>query len=77
MHTYIYVSVRYVIQEFRLVRRCMQHRDFYEGVRALLVDKDGRPDWVPDSVDHASPRLTLEYFKPLKNPEDELVLPEL
>ena len=31
--------------EFRIVARILQRRDFYEGVRALLIDKDDKPDW--------------------------------
>lgn len=29
--------------EYRLSQRCMENNDFYEGVRALLVDKDNTP----------------------------------
>jgi enoyl-CoA hydratase len=33
--------------EFRIVTRICRGHDFYEGVRAALVDKDNRPQWRP------------------------------
>jgi enoyl-CoA hydratase len=33
--------------EFRIVFRVLQGHDFYEGVRALIVDKDNNPRWQP------------------------------
>jgi len=37
--------------ERRLARFCMTHPDFYEGVRALIVDKDGAPAWRPATIE--------------------------
>ncbi len=34
-----------LIQDYRLAVRCLEARDFAEGVRAALVDKDGKPQW--------------------------------
>jgi enoyl-CoA hydratase len=31
--------------EYRIVSRICRGRDFYEGVRAVIVDKDNRPVW--------------------------------
>ena len=36
--------------EFRFVHRAVEHADFMEGIRALIIDKDNRPAWR-----HASP----------------------
>lgn len=51
--------------EFRMVSACMRAPDFYEGVRALLVDRDNKPAWKPASHDQVSTELVDEYFKPL------------
>lgn len=36
--------------EYRLSQHFVAGHDFCEGVRALLVDKDGAPRWEPDSL---------------------------
>ena len=33
--------------DYRIVSRICRGRDFYEGVRAVIVDKDNRPNWEP------------------------------
>ena len=33
--------------EYRVVSRICRGHDFYEGVRAVIVDKDNRPRWAP------------------------------
>ena len=52
-----HMSLAQVFQsEMALSVQCCRHREFPEGVRALLVDKDGQPAWsYPDvaSVDDA------------------------
>lgn len=36
--------------EYRLARACMTAPDFYEGVRATIIDKDGAPNWSPSAL---------------------------
>lgn len=33
--------------EFRIVSRLLKGEDFYEGVRAVIIDKDNQPRWRP------------------------------
>jgi enoyl-CoA hydratase len=38
-------------QEYAIGARVVHTRDFIEGVRALIVDKDNKPQWVPEVSD--------------------------
>ena len=57
--------------EYRLVRRCCEDHDFYEGVRALLRDKDNSPKWQPASLEEVTDAMVERYFSKLPD-EDEL-----
>ena len=39
----------------------MKHTEFYEGVRALLVDKDKNPQWKHSSV-HEVTQADIDFF---------------
>jgi enoyl-CoA hydratase len=54
-----------MILEFRIVSRICRGHDFYEGVRALIVDKDNRPQWRPGAPEDVSAAAVAAYFAPL------------
>lgn len=49
--------------DYRLVRQFMRDPDFYEGIRALLVDKDKSPSWQPASLALVSEAKVADYFE--------------
>ncbi len=50
--------------DYRLACRCLEAGDFAEGVRAALIDKDGKPAWRPSSVEQVSEAAIASYFAP-------------
>jgi len=55
--------------EFRMVNRVIAGHDFYEGVRATIIDKDGAPKWRPDRLAGVKIEDIDAYFAPLGNKE--------
>ncbi len=51
--------------DYRIVSRICRGHDFYEGVRAVIVDKDNRPRWAPAP----SPAEIDAYFASLGDEE--------
>ena len=51
--------------EFRIVSHLMEGRDFHEGVRAILIDKDNAPVWNPASLDMVSDEAIAAHFENL------------
>lgn len=58
-----------LVMEYRLSQACMRGHDFYEGVRAVLVDKDQNPRWSPSALEDVSGRFVDECFGPLGEKE--------
>ncbi len=58
--------------EFRMVRRVMSGHDFFEGVRAQIIDKDRNPKWTPATLAEVRDADIAPYFEPLG--DTELVL---
>jgi enoyl-CoA hydratase len=48
--------------EFNLASRFIQGHDFFEGVRAAIIDKDQKPQWQPNSLQAVSDEMIEEYF---------------
>jgi len=59
--------------EFRIVSRIVEGHDFYEGVRAVIVDKDNEPRWQPAELAEVGDADIERHFASLG--EAELVLP--
>jgi enoyl-CoA hydratase len=60
--------------EFRIVSRVIHGHDFYEGVRAVIVDKDNAPRWRPATLAEVSDAEIARHFAPL--PRGEWRAPE-
>jgi len=54
-----------LILEYRLTQHVMAGHDFYEGLRAVLVDKDQQPRWDPPTLDPVDDAMVEGYFAPL------------
>ena len=59
--------------EYRIVSRIVYGHDFYEGVRAAIVDKDNAPRWQPAALADVRAAEVERHFAPLG--ADELSLP--
>jgi len=55
--------------EFRIVSRIMESHDFFEGVRALIIDKDRSPQWSPEHVGQIQPSMLTKFFETLGDKE--------
>jgi enoyl-CoA hydratase len=51
--------------EYRMTQHVMAGHDFFEGIRALLVEKDNRPRWERASLEAVSEDEVARYFDAL------------
>lgn len=56
--------------EYRVVTRIANGVDFYEGVRAVIIDKDQMPKWQPAKLEAVSDADVDAYFAPLADELD-------
>lgn len=58
--------------EFAIARRFLEGEEFYEGVRAAIIDKDARPRWSPARLEDVDPEIVQAFFEPLQDAALEL-----
>ncbi len=64
------LSLRAVLQrDYRLACGCLRGHDFYEGVRALLIDKDKSPRWQPATLAAVTQEQLEKHLAPPFGPE--------
>lgn len=52
-----------IAEDFVLAQHFLMGRDFYEGVRAMVIDKDRRPQWAPSRLEDVSESDVRVYFR--------------
>ncbi len=58
--------------EYRIVSRVVRGHDLYEGIRAVIIDKDQTPRWQPSALQAVTDAEVERHFAPIP---DELQLP--
>ena len=58
--------------EYRMALHTVAGQDFYEGVRAAVIDKDQAPQWQPATLAGISEAMVGHYFEPASEPDLEL-----
>jgi enoyl-CoA hydratase len=53
-----------LIREYRAACRALRGHDFYEGIRAAMIDKDKRPRWSPARLEDVGDDLVREHLAP-------------
>ncbi len=56
--------------EYRIANRFLHSADFFEGVRAAVIDKDRQPRWQPDSLAAVTAEQVGLFFAPLLEGEE-------
>ena len=49
--------------EYRMAIRCNFSHEFYEGIRAQIIDKDRQPKWRPATLEDVGADLVESYFQ--------------
>jgi enoyl-CoA hydratase len=58
-----------LVSDFRIAQRLMKRSDYFEGVRARIIDKDGHPRWTHAGVETVTPAEVEACFAPLGDRE--------
>lgn len=49
--------------EFNVAKNLMQQHDIYEGIRAAIIDKSHKPNWVPANLSAVTPQFINSLFE--------------
>ena len=63
-----------LVMEYRLTQSILEGHDFYEGIRAQLIDKDRGPKWAPPTLGDVDDAAVGDYFK--TPPHGDLTFPD-
>ena len=55
-------------REFSATAAVLRSHDFYEGVRAAVVDKDRNPQWRPANLEDVTAEDVAVFFEPSTEP---------
>jgi len=54
--------------ENKIMQQMIRGHDFFEGVRALIIDKDKNPKWRPKTLEDVTQKEIQSYFMPFLLP---------
>ncbi len=55
--------------ELNMIHGALEHEDYIEGIRALIIDKDQNPRWHPARLAEVSPSAVDAFFAPRWRPD--------
>ncbi|MDE2184449.1 MAG: enoyl-CoA hydratase/isomerase family protein [Alphaproteobacteria bacterium] len=55
--------------EYRIANRILHGHDFYEGIRAAIIDKDNAARWLPGRLEDVADDIVASHFESLGNGE--------
>ncbi|MFN7008612.1 MAG: enoyl-CoA hydratase/isomerase family protein [Allorhizobium sp.] len=55
-------------REFAATAQTLKTPDFYEGIRAAIIDKDRNPKWSPATLDEVGPEIVEAFFRERNEP---------
>jgi enoyl-CoA hydratase len=56
--------------EYRIANCCFSEHDLFEGIRAVVVDKDRTPKWLPSKIEDINDEDINKYFIPIADEPD-------
>ena len=58
--------------DYVIARHFMRGGEFFEGVRAMLIDKDKTPRWMPETLEKVTEAALSSHFAPLPGCLDDV-----